>query len=495
MALPGPGPNEPDSRRWWPVRVRGNARQAASDDIRQLAEPAPARPGNDPSLAMKKHPNKKAQRTAKTTPAQLLQDWLAFNLWQSANRKEGIAHTEAWAALLLSQPLLADEKADIAEEWARPALNALKLLDQGQTLLGIYGRIRPGDATTPEHTMTTRNGKIARLPRAVREQLNRRLDDGEDGAAVMKWLNGLPEVREALARDFGGEPISAQNLTNWRQGGFLEWQRHQDALGAMRTLAEQGRELEAATGGVSPADLLANGVTAALSRQVAIAAAMDDGPEKLNALLNLSRETARLRHGDHARRRMDEERARQQAEQSKAREQELAALAEEEMKAAGGDMLNMARSMNCIESHLDTLEQGTQLVHFISGTDRHLKLNVGTSKIRELAADARDVVEVMRWHTRQRIAGWEQEDERRLSQRAQLLADGLPVPDELEQYARLPLTERLRWLRREEEADADANPPDGSGNDTSATTTETGNKAASEEPGGPDPPAPPAQTV
>jgi len=35
----------------------------------------------------------------------------------------------------------------------------------------------------------TRNGKIARLPRAVRQELNRRLDEGEQGKKLVAWLN------------------------------------------------------------------------------------------------------------------------------------------------------------------------------------------------------------------------------------------------------------------------------------------------------------------
>jgi hypothetical protein len=40
----------------------------------------------------------------------------------------------------------------------------------------------------------TRNGKIARLPAATREELNQRLLDGERGKHLVLWLNGLPQV-------------------------------------------------------------------------------------------------------------------------------------------------------------------------------------------------------------------------------------------------------------------------------------------------------------
>ena len=65
-----------------------------------------------------------------------------------------------------------------------------------------------------------RNGKIARLPHAVRLELNQRLRDGESGKGLVEWLNGLPEVKAALQREFGGRAIREQNVSEWKQGGF-----------------------------------------------------------------------------------------------------------------------------------------------------------------------------------------------------------------------------------------------------------------------------------
>ena len=45
---------------------------------------------------------------------------------------------------------------------------------------------------------STRNGKIARLPRGVRQELNRRLHEGEQGKRLVAWLNALPEVQPEL---------------------------------------------------------------------------------------------------------------------------------------------------------------------------------------------------------------------------------------------------------------------------------------------------------
>jgi len=84
-----------------------------------------------------------------------------------------------------------------------------------------------------------RHGKIARLPHAVREELNLRLQDGESGKGLVAWLNGLPEAKAALRREFGGCAINEQNLSDWKQGGFRDWVAKREAEELMDdTLAE-----------------------------------------------------------------------------------------------------------------------------------------------------------------------------------------------------------------------------------------------------------------
>jgi hypothetical protein len=45
----------------------------------------------------------------------------------------------------------------------------------------------------------SRNGKIARLPLAIRQQLNQRLQNGEWGKLLVEWLTSLPEVQAIMA--------------------------------------------------------------------------------------------------------------------------------------------------------------------------------------------------------------------------------------------------------------------------------------------------------
>jgi hypothetical protein len=87
-----------------------------------------------------------------------------------------------------------------------------------------------------------RIGKIGRLPTAVRAQLNTRLQDGEEGKQIVRWLNSLPEVRKILAGQFEGRPINEPNLTGWRQGGYEEWLLRQDILAHAAELAAKHRQ-------------------------------------------------------------------------------------------------------------------------------------------------------------------------------------------------------------------------------------------------------------
>jgi hypothetical protein len=58
------------------------------------------------------------------------------------------------------------------------------------------------------------------LPKSIRDQLGRRIEDGEEGKELVKWLNGLPEVQEILEKQFGGRPVTEQNLSVEVQKGL-----------------------------------------------------------------------------------------------------------------------------------------------------------------------------------------------------------------------------------------------------------------------------------
>ncbi len=157
----------------------------------------------------------------------------------------------------------------------------------------------------------TRNGKIARLPRHIREQLNRRLEDGEPGEPLLEWLNGLPEVVDVLKRQFGGLPINKQSLSQWRLGGYEDWLRHAEACEALRQLTEQAGDLDAEADEQSVSEMLAKLMSTELLRAMKSLLAEElDPKERWRRLQELLSQLSQLRRADHraARLQMDEER-------------------------------------------------------------------------------------------------------------------------------------------------------------------------------------------
>jgi len=93
-----------------------------------------------------------------------------------------------------------------------------------------------------------RQGKIARLPAKIREELNQRLLDGESGSKILPWLNALPRVKEILGEDFEGLAVNDANLSDWRQGGFADWVRQRGRIDRTRELARYAAEQSKANG-------------------------------------------------------------------------------------------------------------------------------------------------------------------------------------------------------------------------------------------------------
>lgn len=96
---------------------------------------------------------------------------------------------------------------------------------------------------------TARKGKIARCPLPIREEVNRRLLDGQTGPTILRWLNAQEAVLRVLDEHFGEEPVTAQNLSEWRQGGYQEWLGRRDRVEATKDLANFAAKLGEAAGG------------------------------------------------------------------------------------------------------------------------------------------------------------------------------------------------------------------------------------------------------
>ena len=171
----------------------------------------------------------------------------------------------------------------------------------------------------------TRNGKIARLPREIRDELNRRLQNGGQGGPLLAWLNSLPDVSAVLAREFGGVAISKQNLCEWRAGGFAEWQARQETLDQARELAADAHEITAVTDG-RLTDHLATVLTVRYASALAgwNGEVTDEFRKKLRAMRGLCQDIVELRRGDHSGARLKMEQDRLGREQEKTEEEVVA---------------------------------------------------------------------------------------------------------------------------------------------------------------------------
>lgn len=133
-----------------------------------------------------------------------------------------------------------------------------------------------------------RRGKIAKLPANIRAEVNRRLHDGQPAGQILPWLNNLSPVRTILTAQFDGADINDQNLTEWRQGGYLDWLEERERLDALKELSLFASDAVRAGGS------LADGAAAvAAGRLISAIDGSDD-----EQLLKLSSAIASLRGGD-----------------------------------------------------------------------------------------------------------------------------------------------------------------------------------------------------
>lgn len=94
-----------------------------------------------------------------------------------------------------------------------------------------------------------RQGKIARLPHALRMEVNHRILNGELAPALLPWLNIQPDTIRICGEYFDGQLVTPQNLSEWRLGGFKDWLAEREKVENTKSLAAFAAEQAAAAGG------------------------------------------------------------------------------------------------------------------------------------------------------------------------------------------------------------------------------------------------------
>src|SRR5207237_598435 len=85
-----------------------------------------------------------------------------------------------------------------------------------------------------------RQGRIATLPFALREEINRKLRDNITGKHLIKWL--FQEHGETLKAG-GIKELTPKNVSTWRIGGYKDWLHRQLRLEEMRIQRELAFEI------------------------------------------------------------------------------------------------------------------------------------------------------------------------------------------------------------------------------------------------------------
>ena len=144
-----------------------------------------------------------------------------------------------------------------------------------------------------EDAPITRKGKIARLPAAIRESLNHLLFNGARGPKIITWLHSQEEVLRVLDEE-GEEPITAQNLSEWRKGGYAEWLARRERVEEIKILSAYAAELAEAAGAS-----VSDGAAAILGGKILAAAErLAETAEGEESLVGLSVGLSKLRDAD-----------------------------------------------------------------------------------------------------------------------------------------------------------------------------------------------------
>ena len=156
---------------------------------------------------------------------------------------------------------------------------------------------------------THRIGKIARLPAAIRQKLNERLEDNEPAPQLLEWLHSLPEVGKVLKRLFEGrahlraepERLEAGRLPRLAAPPAGARPRARIPRRGPRTGRGSRRARRGWRRSGSLLDRVGDRIALSLLELFREAEAGEPGPERERRMLAIAREVARLRRGDHER--------------------------------------------------------------------------------------------------------------------------------------------------------------------------------------------------
>jgi hypothetical protein len=213
-------------------------------------------------------------------------------------------------------------------------------------------------------------GKIARLPRRIRNKLSQRLDDGEGGEVLVEWLNGLPEVKKLCAEQFKSVAVSRQNLSEFKTGPHQEWVRGREACELAQNLTEQADDLGSATEEVNVSDALGRMLGVELARMArTLLAEAKDPQERWQRLKEVLGQVADLRREDHRWQHLQIYRERWEGEQERQVEEQ------QEKNAKKAEQKAVARAMQAsLAAVLGGGKPGREIAGFVTAPEQDVPL-------------------------------------------------------------------------------------------------------------------------
>jgi len=167
--------------------------------------------------------------------------------------------------------------------------------------------------------------RVAALPPAVREDLNRRLHEGASDTEVLDWLDRLPKKPSARSPKPERARVEAEEVRAWRETGYRDWLAQREALDQARHLAAEVAELKQAVEEPMTENLARWLAAQYVVVSRAAARLAGSNPVDLKTLRVLCADVVALRRGDHyaERLRLDQERLELERQQSQRRLEEL----------------------------------------------------------------------------------------------------------------------------------------------------------------------------
>ena len=150
-----------------------------------------------------------------------------------------------------------------------------------------------------------RKSKIARLPRSIRDELNRRLDNGQPGIRLVEWLNSLPEAKEILVQNFQSRPITPQNISEWKRGGYQDWAAQQERVASLQDFLADAKELGDAANPEKLNEALFTFVTVHFAAAMQTWAYRPEERKNLDFWSRIVRDVVHLRQSDLAQQRLE----------------------------------------------------------------------------------------------------------------------------------------------------------------------------------------------